>query len=66
MTGSVPEHRDISTGARDTERANADQEREKAWRHRDDPPGAVSNQNQEENVSALRDDGEHPEPRSRD
>ncbi len=29
-----------------------------------DPPGAVSNQNQEEGPSALRDDETHPEPRT--
>ena len=29
-----------------------------------DPPGAVSNQNQEENQSAHREDGTHPEPRT--
>lgn len=31
---------------------------------RSDPPGAVSNQNQEEAESELRDDRTHPEPRS--
>jgi hypothetical protein len=31
-----------------------------------DPPGAVSDQNQEEQPSELREDGQHPEPRSRD
>jgi hypothetical protein len=29
-----------------------------------DPPGAVSNQNQEEAESGHRDDGVHPEPRT--
>ena len=29
-----------------------------------DPPGAVSNQNQEVGPSALRDDETHPEPRT--
>jgi hypothetical protein len=29
-----------------------------------DPPGAVSDQNREENQSAHRDDGTHPEPRT--
>lgn len=29
-----------------------------------DPPGAVSNQNQEEAPSGLRDDQSHPEPRT--
>lgn len=33
--------------------------------HPDDPPGAVSNQNQETAESALRDDEQHPEPRTR-
>jgi hypothetical protein len=32
--------------------------------HPDDPPGAVSNQNQEEAESALREDRTHPEPRT--
>ena len=32
----------------------------------DDPPGAVSNQNHEEAESEHREDGTHPEPRSRD
>lgn len=31
-----------------------------------DPPGAVSDQNREEQPSELRDDRHHPEPRSRD
>jgi hypothetical protein len=31
-----------------------------------DPPGAVSDQNGEEQQSGLRDDQQHPEPRSRD
>jgi hypothetical protein len=31
-----------------------------------DPPGAVSDQNREEQPSGLRDDQQHPEPRSRD
>jgi hypothetical protein len=31
---------------------------------RDDPPGAVSDQNQEEAESELRDEGTHPEPRT--
>lgn len=30
-----------------------------------DPPGAVSDQNQEEAESLLRDDQQHPEPRTR-
>jgi hypothetical protein len=30
-----------------------------------DPPGAVSNQNQEEAPSGLRDDESHPEPRTK-
>jgi hypothetical protein len=30
-----------------------------------DPPGAVSDQNQEEQPSGMREDGEHPEPRTR-
>ncbi len=29
-----------------------------------DPPGAVSDQNREENQSEHRDDGTHPEPRT--
>jgi hypothetical protein len=29
-----------------------------------DPPGAVSNQNREENQSGHREDGTHPEPRA--
>ena len=29
-----------------------------------DPPGAVSDQNREENQSGHRDDGKHPEPRT--
>ena len=32
----------------------------------DDPPGAVSDQNQEEAESGHRDDATHPEPRSKD
>lgn len=32
--------------------------------HPDDPPGAVSNQNQETAESGQRDDERHPEPRS--
>ena len=31
----------------------------------DDPPGAVSNQNNEEAESEHRDDATHPEPRTR-
>jgi hypothetical protein len=31
-----------------------------------DPPGAVSDQNGEEQQSGMRDDQQHPEPRSRD
>ena len=31
-----------------------------------DPPGAVSDQNGEEAESGHRDDGKHPEPRTRD
>ena len=33
--------------------------------HKSDPPGAVSNQNQEEAESGHRDDERHPEPRTR-
>lgn len=33
---------------------------------KDEPPGAVSNQNQEEAESGHRDDETHPEPRSKD
>jgi hypothetical protein len=31
-----------------------------------DPPGAVSDQNGEEQQSGMRDDQQHPEPRSRE
>jgi hypothetical protein len=31
-----------------------------------DPPGAVSDQNREEQPSEMREDRQHPEPRSRD
>jgi hypothetical protein len=32
---------------------------------RDDPPGAVSNQNSEDGPIELREDGKHPEPRTK-
>ena len=31
----------------------------------DNPPGAISDQNREEGPSELREDGTHPEPRTR-